>query len=85
MFSKNSKNQPKIPKIQPDILVITAKNQKINPFYRGVNFWILQKIGGKKRVILGGGQKFKKSAKNSKNSTRFCCYLRKKSKIQGYL
>jgi len=38
MFSKNSKIQAKIPKIQPDILVITAKNQKINPFYRGGKF-----------------------------------------------
>jgi len=85
MFSKNSKIQAKIPKIQPVFAVISAKNQKFKGIYRGVNFWILQKIWGKKSVILGGGQKFKNSAKNSKNSTRYHCYNGKKSKNQPFL
>jgi hypothetical protein len=37
---KNSKIQAKNPKIQGVKLVITAKNQKINPFVGALNFWI---------------------------------------------
>jgi hypothetical protein len=41
VVGKNSKIQAKNPKIQGIITVITAKNQKINPFVGALNFWIL--------------------------------------------
>ena len=56
MFYKISKIQAKIPKIQPVFAVISAKNQKINPFVGALNFWIefifLQPKG---HVLCGGG------------------------------
>ena len=54
MFSKNSKIQPKIPKIWVDIIVISVKNQKFKGIYSGLNFWI-ELIFGKKEVCFDDG------------------------------